>query len=247
VNAVGVAGWAAAAMLLVTALRQRRRLKLVAEAAHELRGPAAALTFAAASLRRERGGVRWALRLEGELSRLGAGLDDLGAARDGRRAERPDRPVSLERLVNAAAAGWQPAAASAGRRLSVRWDAGSAFVRADRGRLASAFGNLLANAAEHGSGPIEIRAVRKSPRAVRVEVRDDGPVSAVRGRRRRRRDRGHGLRIAERVVRQAGGRLDLQRRAAGTVAVVELPVASEVGPPAGGSSARGHGVDRSTR
>ncbi len=216
-------GWLLAAGLAVIVLRLRRRLELVAEAAHELRGPVAAFTYAVAWLRREPGGVRRALRFETELERMRVGLADLDAARRGRRAPLRPRTVALERLVDSAAAGWRPAVTEPDRGLTVHWRAGPARVRADGGRLSQALGNLLANAAEHGSGPIEIHAVRKGAQAVLVEVRDGGP--AIRTGRRRSHDRGHGLGIADRTIRAAGGTLTLERSRAGTVAAVELPLA----------------------
>jgi signal transduction histidine kinase len=235
-------GWAVAAGLLVAVVRLRRRLELVAQATHELRGPAAALSFAAASLRREVGGVRRAIRFESELERLRAGLADLEAARGGSRAPARPRTVALEQVLRGAAAGWRPSAASAGRGLSVRWDAGPAVdVRADRGRLAQAFGNLMANAVEHGSGPIEVRAVRKGKRAVRVEVRDGG--AAVRAGRRRfpPPDRGRGLGIATRAVREAGGSLRIERgRGGATTAAVELPLVDSATAGAVDPSAESH-------
>jgi len=217
------AGWLLATALAVVVLRLRRRLNLVAEAAHELRGPVAAFSYAVAWLRREPGGVRRALRFEAELERMRVGLADLDAARRGRRAPRRRRTVALERLVNSAAAGWRPLIAGADRRVTVHWNAGRACVRADRRRLSQALGNLLANAAEHGTGPIEVHVMRKGPRSVRVEVRDDGPPR--RPGRRRGGDRGHGLGIADRAIREAGGTLTLDRSRAGTVAAVELPLA----------------------
>lgn len=222
-------GWSLAAALAVVVLRLRRRMDLVADAAHELRGPVAALSYAVAGLRREPGGVRRALRFEAELERMRAGLADLDAAREGRRAPARPRTVALERLVNGAAAGWTAAVTGAGRGVTVRWDAGRAHVRADRGRLSQALGNVLANAAEHGSGPIEIHAVRKGSRAVRVEVRDGGP--AVRSGRRRGGavDRGHGLGIAGRAIREAGGTFELECDRGGTVAAIELPLAHGAG------------------
>jgi signal transduction histidine kinase len=222
------AGWLLAAGLTLVVLRLRRRLDLVAEAAHELRGPAAAFSYAVAWLRREPGGVRRALRFEAELERMRVGLADLDAARDGRRAPLRRRTIVLERLVDDAAAGWRPALRGTDRGVTVHWHAGSVRVRADSARLAQALGNLLANAAEHGSGPIEVHAVRKGARAVLVEVRDGGP--AVRTGRRRVGDRGHGLGIAERAIREAGGTLTLDRGRGSTVAAIELPLAeSEVG------------------
>jgi signal transduction histidine kinase len=227
---IGVAGWATAALLAIAVVRLRRRLELVAQAAHELRGPVAALSFGVASLRREPGGPRRALRLESELERMRAGLADLDAARAGRRAAGRPRTVPLERVLAGAAAGWRPVAAGSGRRMRVRWDAGQALVRADRGRLAQALGNLLANAVEHGSGPIEIHAVRKAPRSVRVEVRNGGEAVAPGRRRLPPPDRGRGLHIAGRAVRDAGGKLELHRHGGRTTAAVELPLA-EAGSP----------------
>ena len=219
-------GWLLAAALAVAVVRLRRRLDLVAEAAHELRGPVAAFSYAVAWLRREPGGVRRALRFEAELARMRTGLSDLDAARRGRRAPARPRTVALEPLVAGAAAGWTAAVSGADRGVRVRWDAGRARVRGDRGRLSQAFGNLLANAAEHGSGPIEVHAVRRGARAVRVEVRDGGS-GVPRGRRPGTADRGRGLGIAERAVREAGGTLTLDRGRRGTVATIELPLAGE--------------------
>jgi signal transduction histidine kinase len=205
----------------VAVSRLRRRLELVARAAHELRGPAAALSFAAASLRREAGGLRRALRFESEIERMRAGLADLDAARTGQRAPLRPRTMPLEQVLRRAAAGWRPPADMAGRPIDVNWDAGHAWVRADRGRLAQAFGNVMANAVEHGSGPIEITAVRKGPRAVRVEVKNETVAAAS---RRRRAGRGRGLGIAARAVAEAGGTLTVEHTGAGTRAAVELPL-----------------------
>jgi two-component system OmpR family sensor kinase len=218
-------GWILAGGLALVALRLRRRLELVGDAAHELRGPAAALVYAVAVLRREQGGARRALRLEAELERMRAGLADLEAARAGGRAAARPRTVALERVVEGAAAGWRASALERGRGIAVRWDAGPARVVADRGRLAQALGNLLANATEHGSGPIEIAAVRKGARAVRVEVRDAGPATRSGRRRAGDAERGRGLRIAERAVREAGGTLEFETGHGGTVAAIELPLA----------------------
>ena len=223
---VGIAGWLVTGALALVVLVLRRRLELVAEAAHELRGPVTAFSYAVAWLQRQPGGVRSASRCESELERMRAGLADLDAARTGGRAPARPRTVALEPVVDRAAAGWRTAVADRG--VTVRWEAGTARVSADRSRLSQAFGNVLANAAEHGSGPIEIHAVRKGARAVRVEVRDSGP--AVRPGRRSavaHGDRGRGLGIAERAIREAGGRFELHRGRTATVATVELPLAEE--------------------
>jgi signal transduction histidine kinase len=223
---LGIVGWLLAGGLALALLLLRRRLELVAEAAHELRGPAMAFAYAVASLRREPGGVRRALRFEAELERMRTGLADLDAARAGERRPARPRTVALEPVVNRAAAGWR-AVTGADRGVTVQWEAGTACVSADRRRLSQAFGNLLANAAEHGSGPIEVHAVRKGPRTVRVEVRDGGPAAWAGRGRAARADRGRGLGIAERAIREAGGSFALDRGRTATVATVELPLARE--------------------
>lgn len=225
---VGIAGWLVAGAMALAVLVLRRRLELVAEAAHELRGPVTAFAYAVAWLRREPGGLRRASRFEAELERMRAGLADLDAARQGERRPARARAVALEAVIVRAAAGWRAAVTGTDRGVTVRWEAGAARVRADRGRLSQAFGNLLANAAEHGSGPIEIHAVRKGTRAVRVEVRDGGPA-ALAGRRSgvARRERGRGLGIAERAIREAGGSFALEHRRSATVATVDLPLVDE--------------------
>lgn len=204
-----LAGWVIAALLGLACLRLRRRLELVAAAEHELRGPVTAIGLAVASLRREPGGLRRALAFETELARMRVGLGDLSAARAGRRA--PVRPavVSLERVLRGATAARRPA----GRPMRLHWDAGPVAVRADRGRLAQAFSNLLANAIEHGTGRVDVHGTRAGDR-VRVEVRDQGP-------------RGRGLSIAARAVEEAGGALEVERAEDGTMVAVELPLVAE--------------------
>jgi len=205
----------------VICLRQRRRLELVARAAHELRGAAMVLGLGAAALGREPGGLRHARTFESQLDRVAAAVDDLDAVRSGRRARPRPAALPLERVVRSAAAGWAPAARAARRRLRFRWDGPPAVVSADRGRLAQALGNLVSNAIEHGSGPVEIRG-RRDGRLALVEVRDGGPADRV--EQDGDADRGRGLRIAGAAVEEAGGTLKLQRTPEGTVAAVELPL-----------------------
>ena len=221
--ALAVSGWAVAAVVAVWAARLAWRLRLVGDAAHELRGAGTTLALASASMRREQGGLRRARAFESELDRLCAGLDDLDGARQGSRPVVSGSLLPLERALRTAAAGWRPVTSGQGRRLSLHWEAGTAAVRADRRRLAQVLGNLLANAVEHGSGAVRLRGRRRGPKVL-IEVLDDGPRKvpvAVHP------DRGRGLGIAARAAEEAGGRLTVTRTPEGTCAAVELPVAEQ--------------------
>lgn len=101
-------------------------------------------------------------------------------------------------------------------------------IAADPGRLGAALDNLVANAVEHGNGPVEVRALA-SAGAVRFEVRDDGAAEA--GRRDGRDPRhGHGLAVAGDVAASHGGSLVPPRPTpAGTVAALSLPAPARAG------------------
>ena len=167
-------GWATGLSGLGTALALRARLERVARAEHELRGPATVLCMACERLRRDPAAQGHAEALETELARLRAGLADLTAARTGRRRVAPPAPVDLEPLARGALAAWRPALESADRPAEVRWRAGRPRITADPGRLAQALGNLVANAAEHGDGRVELRSARTAG-GVRLEVRNGRP------------------------------------------------------------------------
>lgn len=218
---LAVSGWALAAAL---ALVMRARLERVARAEHELRGPATVIALACDRMRRSPATRRHAEALDAELARLRAGLADLGAARQGRPVRGEPERVELQRLADGALAGWRPALAADGREARIDWRAGRVSVVADRGRLAQALGNMLANAAEHGHGPLELRG-RRLPGAVRVEVRNGAHTG--RPQPRRPGSRGHGLGITARAARAAGGRLELAARDGEVVAALELPLEPE--------------------
>jgi len=88
--------------------------------------------------------------------------------------------------------------------------------------LAQVLGNLVSNAVEHGSGPVELRG-RRTGGCARVEVRDAGPASSN-GAESDRPNRGRGLSIAAEAVEEAGGTLKLEHTPEGTLAAVELPL-----------------------
>ena len=214
-----ITGWS---MVVLLMLELRRRAGLVADAAHELRGPLTALSLGIEALRRQPAARHRAEALATELGRMHAATDDVAAAAHGRRAVGASERVVLGPVVERSGAAWMPAAERRGGRVAFDWRAGAASVQADPRRLAQAFGNLLANAVEHGGGEIVVRG-RPSRNGVRVEIEDRGAGRPQ--RRKRARFRGRGLAVATRAIEQAGGRLSaFDRPGGGRVAVAELPV-----------------------
>lgn len=203
-----------------------RTPRLAAHASHEVRGP---LTVALLSLEGmvARGEVppEAARGLELQLRRARLGLEDLAAAASGGRA--PDRlePVPVSGLLAQVGLAWRAAARAHGVDLRVVCE-GDGAVLADRTRLAQALGNLIANALEHGGGPIELRA-RAIGLRLRLEVHDGGagliaPLSVL--TRRPRGRRGHGLAITAEIAERHGGRLVAGPSSAGATLALELPL-----------------------
>jgi signal transduction histidine kinase len=203
------AGWALAFVCALAAAAMRRRLARMADAEHELRGALTAFGLGVDRFARTPAGRRLALALESELARARSALADLRGARG---ETSPAAP--LERLVRSAAKAWAPAVEDGG--IEVDWAAGTQPVAASPGRVAQVLGNLVSNAAEHGEGPVRVRASRSSS-AVRIEVSN-------RTRPDRYGGRGRGLRIAGRAARAAGGRLTVGAASDGVTAALELPV-----------------------
>jgi len=173
-------------------------LDQIGRAEHELRGAATALALVCEALRRDPAASHHAAVIDAQLDRLRAGLSDLADAREGRSAGAEYEEVELSALTNAAAGPWSDAA--------VEWDGGPVTARLDRRRFAQALGNVLANAAEHGSGPVRVVG-RPHDGGVRVEVRN----------------RGRGLQIAKRAAEELGGRLSFEIVDDGAVATLDLP------------------------
>lgn len=217
IELAAVTGWLCAVALVV---ELRRRAGLIADAAHELRGPLTAISLGIEALRRQPAARRRADALATELCRMEVAADDVAAAARGRRAGTRPTGLALEQLVRGSGEAWQAAAGRRGGRVTFDWQAGAAPLHADRRRLAQAFGNLLANAVEHGGGEIVVRG-RQANGGVRVEVEDRGAAVPL----RRPPRRGRGLAIAARALEEAGGRLaSFDRADGGRVAVAELPV-----------------------
>lgn len=234
-TAVSVAGWVAAGLAGALAVNVRRaygaRMEAVARACHELRGPLTAarlgLTAPAGHELPSRGRLR---AIDSELGRATLALDDLSGSGGGaRRLWRLDR-VEVRDVVADCAEAWQASAAAAGSTVRVGWSGVEAAVWGDRLRLAQAIGNLVANAIEHGLGPVAVEvAVRAG--TVRVAVSDAGPglpapvAELTRRARRGRGMRGRGLAIAADVVEAHGGALVSAPSDSGARLVLELPVA----------------------
>jgi two-component system sensor histidine kinase MtrB len=173
--------------------------ELVARAEHELRGAATALALACETLRRDPAAGGHAAMIDAQLDRLRAGLEELEAARGTRGAGGDGRPapVELAALARAAAQPWG---------TSFEWEGGPAPANLDRRRFAKALGNVLANAAEHGSGDIRVTG-RSHNGGVRLEVRN----------------RGRGLAIASEAAEELGGSLRFEIVDDTAVATLDLP------------------------
>ncbi len=234
-TAVSVAGWVAAALvgaLAVSVLRAHGdRMEAVARACHELRGPLAAARLGLAAPTGQELPSPGRLRaIDTELGRAALALDDLSGAGGGARTLwRLDR-VDVRQVAAECGEAWQATAAAAGSSVRVGWSGEEVAVWGDRLRLAQALGNLVANAVEHGRGPVGIDvAVRGT--TVRVAVSDHGPglpqaVAELRRRPRRGRGtRGRGLAIAADVAEAHGGALVSAPSADGARLVLQFPLA----------------------
>jgi signal transduction histidine kinase len=173
--------------------------ELVARAEHELRGAATALALACEALRRDPSAREHAAVIDAQLDRLKAGLADLESARKGDAEPGSTERVELSSLVRAAARPWEGA---------FEWEGPPLTTELDRRRFAKALGNVLANAAEHGSGDIRVSG-RAHDGGVRLQVTN----------------RGRGLLIASEAAEELGGSLSFEIVDDTAVATLDLPAA----------------------
>jgi signal transduction histidine kinase len=194
-------------------LLARRRLALN-RSLHELRRPLQAMSLAG------NGGGR------GQLERAIDALELLdreinGGSPPGRR--RADARALAEQAV----ARWRGPALGGGRTLSFAWRGGPSAVICDPDAISRALDNLIANAIEHGSGPIRIEGSGR-PGFVRLHVANRAGLAepaALGVRPGRDPRRGHGLGVVSAVAADHGGRFAACRHRGGASAVLELPLA----------------------
>lgn len=217
-------------------LRELR--EFIANAAHELRTPVAAITTAAHLLgdgagslpEGERARVVGALaRNAGRLERLTASLLDLSAIEAGP-VTLMLRPVVLAGIVARSVELSRPTTGD-DERVTVEVPP-ELVVRAAPAELERVLVNLLVNARDHGGPNIGVRARRDGAQVV-IEVCDDGPgvdpdvvgdlfTPFVRGRRTRGRGSGLGLAIVRELVTRLGGSIEHRGGRPGACFVVRL-------------------------
>jgi len=101
----------------------------------------------------------------------------------------------------------------------------------EAGRLAQVLGNVIANAVEHGVGPVEVQA-RSEGRMARLELVNRDRVNG--GDHGSGTGRGRGIVIAQRAAGELGGRVRVESEGGRTRTIVELPAeapADERDPP----------------
>lgn len=208
-------------------------------------GTAVEVARTAAAARRVRGLNRAMHELRRPLQAVGllveAGAADPGAGKACMAQVRAGL-AELDAIVNRRAAPARPARSPLGevygslrerwRNLGVEFSAATDVegTVADPRGLGAALDNLVANALEHGGGPISVRATAAG-RSAEFEVRDAGAIAPRRSSRRDPR-RGHGLRVVHDFTAAVGGSAGLQRGSLGGRATIRIPVegpAPEVG------------------
>jgi signal transduction histidine kinase len=226
-----------AAVLAGARAGEARRTEALGRALHELRRPLQALALGACPRSDGHGNGHRGANPPPPLELAICALDDLDRAVNGEPALPRRRLLSLRPVVEGCADRWGPVAGLSGCDLVLDWRAGAAAVVADPRRISQAIDNLLMNAIEHGSPPIGLSVVVRD-RGVRIAVQDGGsPNSRAARRRRRGARRRRGLRVVAGVAAEHGGRFAIHRGHRGTVAVLELPLASLPVPALAGAGA----------
>jgi signal transduction histidine kinase len=209
--------------------------EFVADASHELRTPLTALRLRLENLERstpmeERDQLDGALH---EVDRLSALVDRLLALARADAGAAPAEPVDAAAVIRGRLEVWRPLAEDRSVRLAAVLNGGG-VVRAEEGRLVQVLDNLVANAlAVSPAGSTVTLSLEKSPSAVELHVRDEGPGMSAEQRTRAfdrfwRAGTGHtgsglGLPIVRKLVEADGGTVELDDAPGGGLdAVVRL-------------------------
>jgi signal transduction histidine kinase len=203
-----------ASVVAADRVRLARRRAALNRCLHELRRPLQALALSGG--RRDGGDG-------GQLQRAIEALSGLDREINGG-APAPRRRVDLRALVEQAVERWRGPAIRAGRQLGFAWRTGSAEVVCDPEAVSRALDNLIANAIEHGSGPVRVEGSSR-PGCVRVHVANRAAPAPTRMTATDDPRRGHGLRIVRSIAADHGGRFAACRHRDGASAVLELPLA----------------------
>lgn len=226
-----VAGWpvvlSMAAAVAAQTLRAGRRRSALNEALHELRRPLQAVALAVGP------GPAGTGSDEGPIELATAALERLDREINGGPLAPALGTIDAAALASAAVARWQARVRLADGSLELRWNAGRALIRGDRGALGQALDNLIVNAIEHG-GPTIVVAGRLHQGHLRIAVADSGLAARPRSRRHGparvivrlsgRHHHGHGLVVVRRVAADHAGRFTLRQAERGSLAVLELPL-----------------------
>jgi signal transduction histidine kinase len=217
-----------ACAVTVDRLRTGRRRQALNRALHELRRPLQVMAL-------DRVATEGARRREGasHLDAALAALADLDAEINGDRPHRDQPPLDARKVLAEAVGRWHSPAAMLGRELELQLPMGEPTIRARREAIASALDNLISNSLEHGGTRIRVTA-RSLKGRLRISVADGAPggrVACIAGPLRRHPSgaadsrRGHGLGIVARFAAEHGGRFAFHRGDAGSIALLELPLA----------------------
>jgi signal transduction histidine kinase len=240
-------------------LRSRRlvgRLREVALSSHELRGALTALDLALSRVERSAGPAdRARVRaVRHGYERALSVARDLEAARGALPARPAQRPevVDLRDVAERVVQTWTASRPPGERPVALDWRAGVALVEGYPLRLTQALDNLVANAIEHGRGPVTVVS-RMTGGFVSVCVLDRGagllrPIHDFRPRSWQA-SRGHGLVVARQAVELHGGTLLPVRGPTGSGVELRLPLAPAAMPVrthAGGGVPRRSGTGAAT-